>query len=126
MVLIADAGYPKNLEQSLESRKNVHLFHAGMGNVIGGYSSNPDYHKYFYAFPAPNIGHGCILEVMVLAFEKLYTAYSHGRGNITLQSMEIMHTMAVKHGIVRAPFYNTIGLWSDKIQPQPKEISWTK
>jgi fatty aldehyde-generating acyl-ACP reductase len=114
-VLIADAGYPKNLNGAGFSQKDVHLFYGGMGYVKGGYCSTPDYHPIFYKFPSPKIAHGCVLEAMVLAFEKRAEPYSSGRGNITVSRMQEMLAMAEKHGIVPAPFFNESGLWPNQL-----------
>ncbi len=110
-VLICDAGYPKNLEHNIVHNKNVHLFHGGMGQVTFGYDFNPDYSRSMYYYDAPHIMHGCILEAMVLAFEKKYENYSSAKGNITTGKMEDIYDLSVKHGIVLAPFYNAKGLW---------------
>jgi hypothetical protein len=59
---------------------------------------------------------------MVLAFEKIYQPYSSGRGNITVERMNEIEALALKHGIVRAPFYNAKGLWPIKFQSEVKEI----
>lgn len=111
-VLICDAGYPKNLETKLESNKDVHLFHGGMGQVSGGYNFIPDYSATMYRYAAPNIIHGCILEAMVLAFENKFESFSSGKGNITTANMEEIYRLSVKHGIDIAPFYNAAGLWN--------------
>jgi fatty aldehyde-generating acyl-ACP reductase len=109
--LICDAGYPKNLEHSIVHNKNVHLFHGGMGQVSCGYVFNPDYSASMYYYDAPHIMHGCILEAMVLAFEKKFENYSSAKGNITIDKMETIYALSEKHGIVLAPFYNAKGLW---------------
>ena len=110
-VLLVDAGYPKNLRSECLPR-TAHLFYGGMGFVRGGYSSTPDYHRHFYCFPYPNIAHGCILEAIVLAFERRHEAFSANRGKITNAKMKEILSLSEKHGIVLAPFYNDKGLWS--------------
>jgi fatty aldehyde-generating acyl-ACP reductase len=110
-ILICDAGYPKNLDHHIADNKNVHLFHGGMGQVSCGYDFKPDYSKSMYYYDAPHIMHGCILEAMVLAFEKKYENYSSSKGNITTEKMEDIYALSVKHGIILAPFYNAKGLW---------------
>jgi predicted amino acid dehydrogenase len=110
--LVVDAGYPKNLlTNSLP--ENVRLFYGGMGYVSGGYSFSPDFHQQVYS-PFPGIGHGCILESLVLAFENRSEEYSSGKGRISVEKMEEILAMAEKHGIVLAPFYNDKGLWAEK------------
>lgn len=110
-VLICDAGYPKNLEKKIEKENSISLFHGGMGQVNYGFHFNPDYSKSFYRYAAPNISHGCILEAIILAFENKFETYSAGKGNITIDKMEEIYGLSLKHGINIAPFYNSNGLW---------------
>ena len=110
-VIICDAGYPKNLEQKIDKKDGISLFHGGMGHIGYGYNFDPDYKKHFYRYPSPHIGHGCVLEAIVLAFENKFENYSSGKGNISNQNIEDIYAMSVKHGLELAPFYNSIGLW---------------
>jgi fatty aldehyde-generating acyl-ACP reductase len=110
-VLICDAGFPKNLDHHIHDKKDIHLFHGGMGQVTCGYDFSPDYSSTIYKYDAPYIMHGCILEAMVLSFEKKHENYSSAKGNITTEKMEQIYALSVKHGIVLAPFYNAKGLW---------------
>jgi fatty aldehyde-generating acyl-ACP reductase len=110
-VLICDAGFPKNLETSTGLNKDLHVFHGGMGFISYGYSFNPDYTAYTYRQPDPKISHGCIIEAIVLALENKYEPYSAGKGNITVQKMEEIYALSIKHGIELAPFYNASGFW---------------
>lgn len=110
-VLICDAGYPKNLETKIENNGAVRSFHGGMGQVSEGFAFDPDYSNTIYRYAAPYIIHGCLLEAMVLAFEKRFENYSAGKGNITADKMEEIYTLSLKHGIDVAPFYNASGLW---------------
>ena len=110
-VLICDAGYPKNLETSIESGMDINLFHGGMGQVSHGFKFIPDYSKNMYKYAAPYIVHGCLLEAMVLAFENKFENYSVGKGNITTDRMEQIYNLSLLHGISLAPFYNAKGLW---------------
>jgi fatty aldehyde-generating acyl-ACP reductase len=109
--IVCDAGYPKNLEKSIEDDREVHLFHGGMGQVTNGYNFIPDYSNDIYRYPAPYVIHGCILEAMVLALENKFETYSAGKGNITHHSINEIYNLSVKHGIHLAPFYNAKGLW---------------
>ena len=109
--LICDAGYPKNLENNIIHKKHIHLFHGGMGQVSCGYDFSPDYSKTIYHYDAPHIIHGCILEAMVLAFEKRFENYSSAKGKITIDKIEEIYSLSTKHGINLAPFYNANGLW---------------
>lgn len=110
-VLICDAGYPKNIDQKIEESNHVFLFHGGMGQIQKGFDFQPDYSSHFYNYPAPNIGHGCILEAIVLAFEKRYENFSVGKGNIKKDKIDEIYMLALKHGLELAPFYNRQGLW---------------
>lgn len=112
-VIICDAGYPKNLEQKIEANNGVSLFHGGMGQINFGYKFIPDYSSYFYKYPAPHIGHGCVLEAIVLAFENKFENYSSGKGNITNDKIDEIYALSLKHGIEIAPFYNENGLWEN-------------
>jgi predicted amino acid dehydrogenase len=109
-VLICDAGYPKNIETTVDSPVGLHLFHGGMGQVSNGYSFNPDYTNSMYHYEAPHISHGCVLEAIVLALENKFETYSAGKGNITIDKMEEIYGISLKHGIKVAPFYNAKGL----------------
>jgi len=110
--LICDAGYPKNLDKQINDNREVHLFHGGMGQVSMGYFFDPDYSDSIYQYPAPGIAHGCILEAMVLAFENKIENYSIGKGNITIDKIEEIYKIGLKHGITLAPLHNANGLWS--------------
>jgi len=110
-VLICDAGYPRNLDHHTTHHRDVHLFHGGMGQVSGGYRFNPDYSRTIYQHRVPYVIHGCISEAMVLAFEKRFENYSTEKGKITIDKMEEIYALSVKHGIHLAPFYNAKGLW---------------
>lgn len=109
-VIICDAGYPKNLEDKVEHEKGVFLFHGGMGQLNHGYFFDPDYTSQFYRYPAPDLGHGCIIEIILMAFEGIMENYSIGKGNITPAKIDRMYELSLKHGIVLAPFYNSKGI----------------
>lgn len=109
-VIVCDAGYPKNLEEKLGSRSGVFLFHGGMGKLNNGYVFDPDYNSHFYTYPVPHLGHGCIIEIILMAFEEIKENYSMGKGNITSKNIEHMYHLSLKHGIVLAPFYNSGGV----------------
>ncbi len=109
-VIICDAGYPKNLEDKVDNQPGVFLFHGGMGQLKHGYFFNPDYTSQFYRYPAPHLGHGCIVEIILMAFEGIRENYSIGKGNITPDKIDLMYELSLKHGIELAPFYNSNGL----------------
>ena len=50
---------------------------------------------------------------MVLAFENKYESFSAGKGMITVDKMEEIYRLSLKHGITLAPFYNERGLWEN-------------
>lgn len=120
-VIICDAGYPKNLEDRLKDRPGVFLFHGGMGQLHHGYHFDPDYTSGFYQYPAPHLGHGCIIEIILLAFEDRMENYTIGKGNITEAKIEEMYALSLKHGITLAPFYNADGIW-----PSIKKTTYEK
>lgn len=109
-VIICDAGYPKNIEQKMEQSDDAFLFHGGMGQIQYGYDFNPDYSNHFYKYPSPHIGHGCVLEAIVLAFENKFENYSFGKGNIINSKIDEIYALSLKHGLKLAPFYNSKGL----------------
>lgn len=111
--LVCDAGYPKNL--AVAGRKDLHIFWGGMGQVLGAWRNEGPVLDAFYAFPAPRVGHGCMLEGIVLALEGRAEPFSTGRGNITSGKIEEIWDMANRHGVVLAPFFNRDGLWPDRI-----------
>jgi fatty aldehyde-generating acyl-ACP reductase len=113
-VLICDAGYPKNLETTIQNSNELNLFHGGMGQISRGYSFSPDYTTSMYHHEAPHISHGCVLEAIVLAMENKFETYSAGKGNITIDKMEEIYNFSLKHGVVVAPFYNANGLWQNE------------
>ncbi len=111
-VIICDAGYPKNLDCKLPGNLTERMFCGGMGKVIGGFSSTPDFHTSLYNFPDKNVAHGCLLEAIVLAMENKKLAYSTGKGNITNEKINTIYAMGEKHGIIEAPLFNINGLWN--------------
>lgn len=113
-VLIADAGYPKNILAE-KVPHSAHIFHAGMGKVSAGYSFIPPGYENAYSFPLKNIAHGCVLEGAVLALENRNESFSTGRGKISVEKMEEILAIGKKHGIGLAPFYNENGLWETEI-----------
>jgi fatty aldehyde-generating acyl-ACP reductase len=106
--LICDAGYPKNLRPSRS--EGPRLFHGGMGRSLGGWTSESLLDS-FYDFPVRHVGHGCMFEGIALAMEHRYEPFSQGRGNITPERIEEIYAIAVRHGLVLAPFFNHQGVW---------------
>jgi fatty aldehyde-generating acyl-ACP reductase len=106
-VIVCDAGYPKNL-QATHIKNHERLFYGGMGNVTGGYKFENNLETVFYKFPLETIGHGCLLEAIVLAMENKYCSFSNGKGNITLKAMKDILAIAYKHGVRIAPLFNKV------------------
>ena len=105
--IICDAGYPKNLQNKF-LKNHERFFYGGMGIVTKGFEFENNSEQVFYKFPLLNIGHGCLLEAVVLALENKSCSYSYGKGNITLKAMKDMLAMANKHGIKTAPIFNKV------------------
>lgn len=82
-----------------------------MGQARGGWVNDSQVGDSFYRFPAPGVGHGCMLEGMVLGLDGRYEAFSQGRGNITEARMEEILDLAERHGVVPAPLFGDRGLW---------------
>ncbi len=104
-VIVCDAGYPKNL-QTTHIKNHERLFYGGMGNVTGGYSFENNLETVFYKFPLQTIGHGCLLEAVVLAMDNKFCSFSNGKGNITLKAIKDILEIANKHGVQLAPLFN--------------------
>jgi fatty aldehyde-generating acyl-ACP reductase len=107
--IVCDAGYPKNLSPSAQM-PGAKVFFGGLGQVTGGLTFAPDFHGILNRHPFPDVVHGCLLEGMALALEGRFEPFSQGRGSITPQRVEEMETIAARHGIYLAPFYNAEGI----------------
>ena len=107
--LVCDAGYPKNIIAQ-SKQQLARLWKGGMGQIKGGYVFEPNYSDGFYKFPAPYSGHGCLIEPLLLAMENRYESFSTKRGEITVDKIEEIWTLAKKHGCTVAPFFN-MELW---------------
>jgi fatty aldehyde-generating acyl-ACP reductase len=110
--IICDAGYPKNLSPSAQM-PDAKVFFGGLGQITGGMKFTPDFHGILNRHPFPDVVHGCLLEGMALALERRFEPFSQGRGFITLESVEEIETIAARHGIYLAPFYNAKGPLDD-------------
>ena len=93
--LLIDGGYPKNLGTKLQ--------HPGVYVLNGGiveHSLDIDW-KIMKIVNMQVPGRqlfACFAESMLLEFEKLYTNFSWGRNQITVEKMETMGQVSVKHG----------------------------
>jgi len=118
--LICDAGYPKNLQAN--SGLPRHIFWGGIGLALGTFWSEDGMLERFYRFPVPSLGHGCMLEGLLLAVARRYEPFSIGRGNITPDRIEEIWRLAELHGFVLAPFFNHEGLWPGPHIPAANDV----
>ena len=106
--LVCDAGYPKNLSPDAETSRAT-VFFGGLGQIEGGLKFEPDLRGILNRHPFPDVAHGCLLEGIALTLEGRFEPFSRGRGAITPQRVEEIATIAARHGIHLAPFYNAAG-----------------
>lgn len=94
--LMIDGGYPKNLATKLQ-HPGVHVLNGG----IVEHSLDIDWQimkiANFMDVPGRQL-FACFAESMLLEFEKLYTNFSWGRNQITVEKMELIGHVSVKHG----------------------------
>jgi predicted amino acid dehydrogenase len=69
----------------------------------------PDLRGILNRHPFPDVVHGCLLEGIALALERRFEPFSQGRGFITPERVQEIETIAARHGIFLAPFYNADG-----------------
>jgi len=98
--VICDLGYPKNISYTATERKDILIFSGGMAKLPMPINTGID-----IGSPSPDVSYGCFSEVIVLALEKRYENFSEGRGHITLDKMDEIRDMALKHGFEVSPFY---------------------
>ena len=93
--LMIDGGYPKNMATTIQ-HPNVYVLNGGIVE-----------HSLDIEWKIMNIVNmdaparqlfACFAESMLLEFEKLYTNFSWGRNQITVEKMELIGQMSVKHG----------------------------
>lgn len=94
--LLIDGGYPKNLATKIQ-HPGVHVLNGG----IVEHSLDIDWRimkiANFMEAPARQL-FACFAESMLLEFEKLYTNFSWGRNQITVEKMEQIGKVSLKHG----------------------------
>lgn len=93
--LMIDGGYPKNLGSRFDA-PGIHILNGG----IVEHSLDIDWKIMSLVnmdVPARQL-FACFAESMLLEFEKLYTNFSWGRNQITLEKMEQIGQASVKHG----------------------------
>ena len=106
--IVCDAGYPKNLSPNAQM-PDAKVFFGGLGQITGGLDFAPDFHGVLNRHPFPDVVHGCLLEGMALALEDRFEPFSMGRGFVTPDRVEEIGSIAARHGIYLAPFYNAEG-----------------
>jgi fatty aldehyde-generating acyl-ACP reductase len=93
--LMIDGGYPKNLA-NLIKQEGIYVLNGG----IVEHSLDIDWRIMRIVnmdVPARQL-FACFAESMLLEFEKLYTNFSWGRNQITLEKMDLIGQVSVKHG----------------------------
>jgi fatty aldehyde-generating acyl-ACP reductase len=93
--LLIDGGYPKNLATKMQ-HPGIHVLNGG----IVEHSLDIDWRIMNIVnmdVPARQL-FACFAESMLLEFEKLYTNFSWGRNQITVEKMEQIGQASVKHG----------------------------
>ncbi len=93
--LLIDGGYPKNLATKVQY-PGVHVLNGG----IVEHSLDIDWKIMQIVnmdVPARQL-FACFAESMLLEFEKLYTNFSWGRNQITVDKMDLIGKMSIKHG----------------------------
>jgi fatty aldehyde-generating acyl-ACP reductase len=117
--IVCDAGYPKNLPLARAGRA---VFYGGFGQVSAGVRLDPDLLGAIYPYGLPHVGHGCLLEGIVLAMENRFEPFSQGRGLITPRRVEEIWRIAEKHGIGLPPLFNGDRLMDEDLSRLPKDI----
>jgi fatty aldehyde-generating acyl-ACP reductase len=93
--LLIDGGYPKNLATKIQ-HPGIHILNGG----IVEHSLDIDWKIMQIVnmdVPARQL-FACFAESMLLEFEKLHTNFSWGRNRITVEKMEQIGEVSVKHG----------------------------
>jgi predicted amino acid dehydrogenase len=85
-----------------------------MARVEGGLTSTDGLLETFYRFPVRDVGHGCVLEGVVLAMAGRFEAFSVGRGRISPARMNEMWRLACDHGVSLAPLFDSNGVWPEE------------
>ena len=99
--IICDVGYPKNIAYKLGDRDDLMIFAGGLCQLPSKFELGL---KADYGLHHDRVLYGCLSEAIVLDLEKRYESYSAGRGNITVEKMDAIYEMGLKHGFSLAPF----------------------
>lgn len=98
--LVFDISYPKNMAYSETPRGDVLVISAGLADVPFDFDI-----QYYTRLPTRTMLFGCFTETMVLALANRYESFSIGQGQITLEKMAEIVTLAGQFGVKPAPFY---------------------
>ncbi len=93
--LLVDGGYPKNLATKVQ-HPDVFVLNGG----IVEHALDIDWRIMrgaYMTLPARQL-FACFAESMLLEFEKIYTNFSWGRNQITLEKMDLIGHLSLKHG----------------------------
>ena len=102
--IVCDLAYPKNLSYK-STRKDIFVFSGGLASVPTPINTGND-----IGVPSSDVCYGCFCEVIILALERRFENFSFGRGNITLEKIDEIRKMGIKHGFELAPFFWAKGL----------------
>jgi len=109
--IVCDLAYPKNISYTA-NRKDIFVFSGGLASVPTPINTGID-----MGMPSHDVCYGCFCEVIILALERRFENYSYGRGNITLEKIDEIRKMGLKHGFKLAPFF-----WADRLVDE-KELA---
>ncbi|PLZ22226.1 long-chain acyl-[acyl-carrier-protein] reductase [Fischerella thermalis WC157] len=93
--LLIDGGYPKNLATKIQ-HPDVHVLNGGI--VEHSLDINWKIMKIVNMDVPERQLFACFAESMLLEFEKLHTNFSWGRNQITVEKMEHIGQISIKHG----------------------------
>ncbi|MBO9999712.1 MAG: long-chain acyl-[acyl-carrier-protein] reductase [Cyanobacteria bacterium SID2] len=94
--LLIDGGYPKNLDNQVDRPESVYVLKGG----IVEHSLDIDWRIMKIVnmdVPARQM-FACFAESMLLEFEKWHTNFSWGRNQISVEKMELIGDVSIKHG----------------------------
>jgi predicted amino acid dehydrogenase len=118
--VVCDVARPRDVSRwVVEKRDDVLVIDGGMVSVPGPVNFNFD-----FGFP-PGKAYACMAETIILALEGHYKSYTLGK-DITLEQVEVIDRMAVKHGFRVSGFRCfELAVTDEKIN-QIKQISYQK
>lgn len=98
--IVCDVGYPKNIGHQAKDRPDIFVFGGGLATAPTPFNVGFD-----VGLPAPDVIYGCFAEAIILSLEGRYENFSEGKGKIMPEKIELIRTLAAKHGFELAPFY---------------------